>query len=696
MMNAGRTLHATVLSIAMLVATAPAQQLATRSPTPSKTADQSEQRYSQQSLSTNLQKTEENTARPATEKAIGLGLPTFWRTWSPHTVAPLDLQNRDRLRALVINGTLYLSLHDAILLTIENNLDVEVQRYQLSIADTDVLRAKGGGVVRGLPLSIQQAPVGIGGPGGTLLNQAAAAGAVTPSPSTVSNVFDANQLAEAQTNLSVQGNIPFSTGPAVPGYDPTFSGTVGYVHREPGATGSNLLNQSQSAATDNTLANIFLYQGFSTGLQAQAGVSNTNQILLSNTSRADPFSHPNAVFTAVQPLLRGSGFNVNRRYIKIAENNLKVSRLVFRQQLVDLIYGVSRLYYDLVSLNDDVQVRRQTLAAAQQLYNDDKAQVDVGTLAPLELTRVEALLSSAELDLTRSQGLVRQQEAVLKSLLSRVGTGDPVLQTSRIFPTDTIVVPPTEEATSLQNLIEQGLSNRADLAQAALQVKNGRITVDASRNNVRPELDAVGAVQSHGSIGFTGFAPEGGVPLPPATAGASLSTVYEAGVQLNLPFRNRVAQADAARDELQLRQMQARVQQLQNQVRDEIENAVTAVDVARTAYLAAVRSRTYQEQLLQAEREKLAVGASTNFFIVQDQSFVAQARSTEVVARSTYIKSRIALQRALGTLLEDSGVQLDDAIRDQLPASPLPPVPTAIPHTPAATPTPAPVQPQPR
>lgn len=639
---------------------------------------------SQQGVSVNLRNAEQTRTLPPTERAQGLGEPTFWRTWSAHTVEPLNLRNTERLRSLIVNGTLYLSLHDMIELTVENNLDVEVQRYQLSIAGTDVLRAKGGGITRGLPLTIQEAPVGVGGPGGTLLNQAAATGAVSPTPSTISNVFDVNQLTEAQNNLSVQGIIPFSTGPAIPGYDPTLIGTTAWVRRQP-AAGTLGTFANPLTTTDNTLANLFLYQGFSTGLQAQAGVSDTNDINLSNLSYADPLRHPNLVFQATQPLLRGAGFNVNRRYIKISENNQKVSRLVFRQQLIDLIYGVSRLYYDLVSLNEDVGVKKETLTAAEQLYSDDKAQVEVGTLAPLELTRVEALVASAELDLTRAQGLVQQQEAVVKNMISRTGSADADLQPVRIFPTDTIVVPDRSEVFNTPHLIEQGLANRADLAQAGIQLENGEITVKASRNNVRPELDAVGAVQSHGAIGYTGYTPIGGVPLPPSTTGVSQASVYEAGVQLNLPFRNRVAQADAARDELQLRQMQARVQQLQNQIRDEIENAAIAVDVARTAYGAAVRSRVYQEQLLQAEKEKYSVGASTNFFIVQDESLLAQARSTEVVARSTYVKSKVALQRALGTLLEDYGIQLEDAIRAQLPPSPPPNIPAAVP---AASPMP--------
>ncbi len=661
-----------------------AQQPSSANGTPP--ASPTSQGYLPQNPSVNLQNTEKTTTLPTTQRAKGLGEPTFWQTWGAHNVEPLSLQNSERLRSLTVNGTLYLSLHDMIQLAVENNLDVEVQRYQLSIAGTDVLRAKGGGITRGLPLTIQEAPVGIGGPGGTLLNQAAASGAVSPTPSTISNVFDVNQLAEAQTNLSVQGTIPFSTGPAVPGYDPTAIGTLAWVRRDPSPGSMNSVTNGALVPTDNTLANLFLYQGFSTGLQAQAGVSDTNDINLSNLSYADPFRHPNVIFQATQPLLRGAGFNVNRRYIRISENNLKVSRLVFRQQLIDLIYGVSRLYYDLVSLNEDVGVRKETLAAAQQLYNDDKAQVEVGTLAPLELTRVEALVASAELDLTRSQGLVRQQEAVVKSMISRTGSADALLQAARIFPTDTIVVPGREEIVNTPQLIEQGLSNRADLAQAGLQVENGEITVKASRNNVRPEIDAIGAIQSHGAIGYTGFTPIGGVPLPPTTTGISQASVYEGGVQLSLPFRNRIAQADAARDEMQLRQMQARVQQLENQVRDEIENASIAVDVARTAYGAAVRSRVYQEQLLQAEKEKLSVGASTNFFIVQDESYLAQARSTEVVARSTYIKAKVALQRALGTLLEDSGIELDDAIRAQLPPSPPPVVPPATPSSQSAPP----------
>jgi outer membrane protein TolC len=526
------------------------------------------------------------------------------------------------------------------------------------MADTDLLRARGGGVTRGLPLTVFQSPVGIGGPGSPLLNTAAAAGAVSPTTSTVANVFDVNQLSQAQTNLSLQGTTAFSAGPPLPTYDPTLVGQLAWIRLEPLPTGG----------TTNAYGNLTLVQGFSTGAQVLAGSTNASDILNLGASSPDIFRRPNVVGSITQPLFRGAGRALNRRYIRIAEGNLKVSRLVFRQQLTDLIYGVSRLYYDLVSLSEDVRVKQETLAAAQELYENNKSQVEVGTLAPLELTRAEALVSSSQLDLTRAEGLLRQQEAVVKSVISRSGTADPAFTGVRIAATDAIVVPESESWPPLEELMRQGLANRADLAQAAIQISNGQISVDASRNQVRPEIDLIGTVQSRGNLGTSSITTVTNAAVPPSAPSGRQTKLYEAGIQVNVPFRNRVAQADAARDELQLRLMQARLQQLENQARDEIENTLTALEVARSAYTAAVRSRRFQEQLLDAEMQKLSVGASTNFFIVQDEGFLAQARSTEVVARSTYIKARVSLERALGTLLESSDIKLDDAIRNETPA----------------------------
>ena len=290
----------------------------------------------------------------------------------------------------------------------------------------------------------------------------------------------------------------------------------------------------------------------------------------------------------------------------------------------------------------------------------------VGTLAPLELTRVKALVAAAEVDLIRSQGLFEQQEITLKTQLSRHGTADSAFKGVHILPTDVITVPESDNLPALDDLIAQALSNRADLAQAQIQVTNGQITLEGSRNQVLPEIDLIANTQSRGNFGQSSINSIS-QPAPPVNlaSGAATSKLFEAGIQVNLPIRNRVAQADATRDTLQVRQMEARLQQLRNQIQEEVENARRAIEIARAAYGASVQSRTYQEQLLQGEREKFSVGASANFFIVQDESLLAQARSAEVAARSAYIKARSALDRALGAVLENNHIDLDDAIRNQ-------------------------------
>lgn len=613
-----------------------------------------------------IQTTEHSDARPLRERPRTAGYLPFLSAYSYRPVPDLQLDHTSKIASLVQNGAMNLSLQDAIELAIENNLDVEIHRYDFAIADTDVLRAKGGGITRGVNFTEAQVPSGVGGPGSPLLNAAAAT--VNPTNPTITNTFELNQIQQVQTNLSLQGTSAFSTGPAIPTYDPTFVGQLAWVKRTPLLTsttaGSSVGSSTQGTndTLNNTLANFSAVQAFSTGTQFQAGINNSAQLLTSTSSDANPFfAPPNAIFTVSQSLLRGFGTGVNRRYIRIANNDVKITRLIFRQQLIDIVSGVTRLYYDLVSLREDVAVKQETLTAARKLYSDDQSQVEVGTLPPLELTRAQSLVASSELDLVRSQGLVAQQETVLKSQLARRGSGDDILKTVTIVPTDPIVIPATDTLSPVDELISQALGERPDFAQAMLQVTNGQITLEGSRNNLRPELDLFGSIQTRGTLSTVSLAPA--IPSPITTPSLSTARVYEAGIQLTLPIRNRIAQADAQRDTLQLRQMQARLQQLENQVRVEVQNAYTAVQVARAAYNAAVNSRKYQEQVLQADRDRLSVGATSNFFIVQDASYLAQARSTEVAARSTYIEAKVALDRAIGTVLETNRIDLDEAIR---------------------------------
>jgi outer membrane protein len=235
------------------------------------------------------------------------------------------------------------------------------------------------------------------------------------------------------------------------------------------------------------------------------------------------------------------------------------------------------------------------------------------------------------------------------------------------------VVPDQPPVLDVAALIEDALRNQPDLAQAALQVKTDQLESQASRNNVRPALNAYANVQLRGSFlapyDLPGSPGTGEVTVPDGltSGGLDLSTIYQGGVQLSLPLRNRIAQADGARDAMQLRQAQGRTEKLENDIRQQIENAAIALETAHQAYAAAVERSNFQQQLLQAEIDKFSVGESTNFLVIQDEAYLAQARSTEVAARSNWMKARITLDRALGDLLEKNNIILDDTVANRAP-----------------------------
>jgi outer membrane protein TolC len=574
----------------------------------------------------------------------------------------------DRTRALVHDGAIHLSLSDAISLAIQNNLDVQVSRFQLSIAATDARRARGGGSTRGLEYTVAESPTGVGGPGSPLLNSAASS--VTPTAPTVNDLTSLNILTETPANLNEQNTTGYGTGPNIPLYDTTLYGQTTYFERSNGSVLTSDLGVPNTSQQLNFIAtNYSLLQGFSTGAQVEVAFNNASAALYGSQSQLNPFSQPNTSITFTQPLLRGRGREVNLRYVRVAAINRKISRLLFYQQLIATVYGVSRLYYDLVSLNENAAVQRQSLAAAQKLLDDDKNQVEQGTLAPIGLTQAQSLVTTTQLALIQAEGLVRQQEVILKTQLSKLGSGDPILAHLPIVPTDTIQVPEVDDSGNVDDLVAAALKQRPDLAQAGLQVQTNEIFVKADKNSERAQLDVIGNFQTRGAtespftiIGTQGTGAALGAPSDLAAAGLKTSRIYQAGIQFSVPIPNRVAQADAARDALELKQAEARTQRLQNEVRESVEDAYIALRTARTALTAAVEARKYQEVLVDAERDKLSVGASTNFLVIQQESYLAQARSTEVAARSVWIKAKVALDRSVGDLLEKSNVSVDQAI----------------------------------
>ena len=610
---------------------------------------------------------------------LGLPLGPYRRP----TVPELFPGNGARLRSLVRDGKLFLTAKDAITLAIENNLDVEIERYNLLLSDTDLRRAKGGGNLRGIDYTIEEPPNGVGGPGSPLLN--ADTTSTNPITPTVTDLTSLNSTTQVVTNLagSSTATAQYATGPTIPLFDPNIFLSAGFLRRSntvtltsTAGTGTGTGTTGTAAATqpqplDYTALNLSYIQGFHFGGQLEATVNNDSQVIFGSVSQLDPFSTPSTSATFTQPLLRGRG-EVNTRFIRIANENRKISRLLFEQQVLETVYGASRIYFDLVSLGENVGVKQESLRAAKKLEDDDASQVELGTLAPIELTRAHALVGSSQFDLTQAQGLYQTQEVILRNLITRPDQPTFNAAYTEIVPTDRIIVPPALDNTPIDQLIQQGLARRPDLAQLDLQVRAGQINAQASRNQALPQLNAYANVETRGSseqayeqLGTPGTA----IPTLPqnfALGGLRVSTIVQGGVQLNLPIRNRLAESDAARDQIQVRETQARTEKLENSIRQDIEGAEVAVETSFAAYNAAKTSRGYQEQLLQAERDKLQFGQSTNLLVVQDEAYLAQARSTEIAARSNYQKARIELDRALGDLLEKNGISLDQSIQGQL------------------------------
>jgi outer membrane protein len=460
-----------------------------------------------------------------------------------------------------------------------------------------------------------------------------------------------------------------SNGPAIPQFDPALTAQVNWLHQTTPQT-NPFVAGSTALISNTTLANVGYSQGFGPGTQLNVAFDNTRQTLNSIRTDYSPATTSTFGFTVTQPLARGFGLAVNRRFIRIAKNERKIADLLLRQQLIATVYGVVRLYTDLVALFEDVKVKQDTLNAAEKLYSDTKAQVEEGTQAQIELTRANAQVFSIRQDLINARGLLEEQEAIVKSVITRRSASQPEVLNARIVPTDSLNMPEKDEARPLQDLLAEAFASRPDLRQAGVQIENSQISLQGSRSGLLPELDLVGVAQNSALAGQQNPVGPAADPSFIGGYGSALEQLatrkyptYGIGLQLTLPLRNRIAQADVARDEIQVRQFEIRMQQLRNQAQLEVADALVAMRKARSSYEAAMQTQALQQESLEAEQAKFEVGASTSFFIIQYESYLAQARSTVVVAKGAYLKARAALERAVGTILDEHHVAIDQAIR---------------------------------
>jgi len=402
--------------------------------------------------------------------------------------------------------------------------------------------------------------------------------------------------------------------------------------------------------------------------------------------------------------LQGLGFAPNQRFIRIARNNRELSDVAFRLQVTDSVDQIENIYWDLVFAYENVRVQNESLAFAQKTLSDTKKQVEIGSLAPIEVVRAQSTVATDQQAVTTAQVQLQLQQLLMKNAISRT-LKDPTLATAEVIPTSTMDVPAQEPVVPAEDLINESFRHRPELVESRIDLNSRELSNKAVRSSLLPTLDlfayyggsGLGGAQNAASLCADqnpqqfGCAP---TPVSSTGYGSTLNQLVNStapdkgvGLQLNIPLRNRAAQAVQIRSELEFRQAQLRLQQIENQVAVEVRNAQFAVQQNRASVDSARAAVELGRQSLDAEQKKYQFGTSTTTLVLQNQSQLATAESTLVNAMVAYEKSKVELDRATGQLLDHYGISIEDAARGQVTRQPKVPYVAPRKDLPSTTPS---------
>jgi outer membrane protein len=613
--------------------------------------------------------------------------PQFWKPYESREIPEPNLSNTPRIDGLMHDGKIYLSIDDAVALTLENNLDIYIARYNLNIADTDYLRAKSGSNILGVNAGVvQNTPGGgVGGLGGAV---GSGTGGTTVAPSGVAT----------GTNGLVTSTL--GIGSVITSFDPILTSTL---QLDKNNTESVSIFSPVPIVAQNTYTSDFAYvQGFHWGGALTVGFNNTHVTTNDPTSLLTPQLGSNFQARFTQNLLQGIGFNANTRFILIAKNNREITDVAFRLQVITTVDQIENMYWDLVYAYENVHVQTESLAYAQKALEDAKRQAKVGTVPPIQVVSAQSTVATDQQNLIVAQNNLQLQQLLMKNAISR-SIEDPALAEADVIPTSTMKLPQQEPVIPIQDVIDDALQHRPELVESRIDLNSRQLSNKAVRNALLPVLNAYAYYGGSGVGGdvnpavpncatttsFFCFDPsKAPPPFRSSTTVGYGTTVHQLvnstapdrgiGLSLSIPIRNRAAQADQVRSELEMRQAQVRLHQLENQVRIEVRNAQFDVKQNRASVEAAQSAVDLARQTLDADQQKLRVGLTTSTAILQDVATLTTSESNLVSAKAAYEKSRIELERATGLLLEDNGINVDDAMRAQV--THLPTVPYVAPR----------------
>jgi outer membrane protein len=626
--------------------------------------------------------------------------PNVLQPYTPQELAQPNFGNSPRIDSLMRDGKIYISIDDAIALALENNLDLDIARYNLNIAEADLLRAKSGASILGVNTGIIQNTPG-GGVGGFGNAVGSGTGGTT--------------IAAGGAGTGTNGLVSSTLGVGAPitSFDPALTGTIQLDKNDTESV--SVFSPVPVVAQNTYTANFGYTQGFEWGGALTGAFNNTHLTTNNPTSLLTPQLGSSFQFRFTQNLLQGFGFLPNTRFIRIARNNREISDVAFRLQIITTVDQIENMYWDLVYAYENVRVQQESLTYAQKALEDSKRQAQVGTVPPIQVVSSQSTVATDQQNLIVAQNNLQLQQLLMKNALSR-SIEDPVLAEADVIPTSIMLVPQGEPITPIQDLINDALRHRAELVESRIDLQSRDISNKAVRNAMLPTLQAFAYYGGSGVGGdVNALVPNcsttsGSFCFNPAKApppfqtsnsvgyGGTLNQLFNAtapdkgvGLALNIPLRNRLAQSNQVRAALEYRQAEVRQHQLENQVRIEVRNAQFDVRQNRAAVQAAQSAVDLARQTLDADQQKLKVGLTTQTAILQDAATLTTGESNLVSAKAAYEKSRIELDRATGLLLDHAGIDVADATRGQV--THLPNVPYVAPRqdaSPAVQPSPTP------
>jgi outer membrane protein len=577
----------------------------------------------------------------------------FRRPYESPTVPPVRTINSDRLHSLIRAGRLYLTLQDTIGLAIENNLDLEIDRYGPQTAEWMVERAQAGGAIRGVPA------------GNNFVNQVTAGQCISGALQTAGLASGGGGGGGTNTNTQIS-----QVGPITPNLDPVFQNSSAWIHST-SPQFDTILSETPALVDVIHRISSFAQEGLITGGFVQVSVNESYCRENSPNDIINPSFAPVAQIYVRHSLLNGFGAAVNSRFIRVAQKQMASSRETFRSQLLNTVANVVNLYWDLVAAQEDLEAKRRTLEIADKFLRDTKARIEVGEIAGADIFRAQAEYSTRSQEVLIAEGTFQQREIILKDALSRNGLADPELDAAEVVPMDRLQPPDEEELPPLRELVARALAARPDIAVAKIGDEVQHISAVGTANGLLPTLQVYASTTARAEAGppnpTSGQTPAPEIVGGLGTAFAQIFTAQYTSRAGTLYFsgllKNHVAQADYGIDQLQIVQGNLMEQRTRNQLVVDISNQIIALRQARSRFSQAVDTRILQEQLLDKEQQQFLLGGSSIEEVVAAERSLATAQYAEVATLASYSRARVGLDQVLGQTLEANHVSVEEALR---------------------------------